>query len=151
MTIQAGLEPLQLKWQERNRQIVITPEDEDRFAVTVEAAIAACRAVEGMGKFRSQFKTLLKRLAEWLGKHGGDVSNSYITVRDADLLFLVVQKAKAYQRDFEDALTELDIEVAQDRELNQIRLSVLAIPASSPESVASFLHPENSIIYHHAD
>lgn len=135
----------QLRYEDRDGMVVVTPEDEDRFAITVEAAIQACQVFREQALFRLQFKQTLQKVAEWLNDHADDVAQAYLTVRDAGLLFLVARKSNRYDQHFEDDLTELDIQIAQDQELNLIRLSVLAIPDASEDSVASFLAPGKTL------
>ena len=61
-------------------------------------------------------------------------------MRDAGLLFLVVLKEKPFNQKIEDSLTELDIAIAQDDDLDLIKLSVLALPKASKDSIESFLY-----------
>jgi len=49
--------PLQLNYyKQKNRLVVVTPADEDRFSMTVDEAIHACRASIKNAAFRKQFK-----------------------------------------------------------------------------------------------
>jgi hypothetical protein len=142
---------LHLRYQERDGTLVVEPEDEDRFTITVEAAIKACRVfLEQARMFQSQFNHLHKRLATWLKQHNENVNRAYLTVRDADLLFLVVRDSRRYDDEFEDALTELDVSIACDPELDLIKLSVLAVPSASLDSIDSFLAPGKTLTYQNA-
>ena len=73
----------------------------------------------------------------------GKSTHDVITVRDGGLLFLVVRREAEYEREFEDALTDLDAEIACDEEFDLIRLSVLALPHCPPEAMQSFLGDDN--------
>jgi len=141
---------LHLDYQQRDGTVVVVPADEDRFALTVEEAVKACRAYEQASAFRHQFQILLRELADWIGQHRNQVAEAYVTVRDAGLLFLVVKKSPEHDDTLEDQLTELDLAVAQDPNLNLIRLSVLAIPPVSHEGIDSFLAPGFTLQYTHA-
>lgn len=138
-----------LRYEDRNGSVVVTPEDNDRFMITVEAAIRACQAYHQQAVFQLQFKQTLQKLGEWLRAHQQDVGEAYVTVRDAGLLFLVVRRQAEYDSQFEDDLTDLDMQIAQDTELNLIRLSVFAIPPCSHEGVNSFLL-KDYLVYKHA-
>lgn len=138
-----------LKYEDRDGSVVVTPDDEDRFMITVEAAIRACQAYHQQAVFRMQFKQTLQKVAEWLRAHESHVGQAYVTVRDAGLLFLVVRKQPQYDSGFEDDLTDLDLQIAQDPDLNLIRLSVLAIPPCTDDGVNSFLM-HDYLLYKHA-
>ena len=150
MAVKAKSEPLRLSYAEKGRQVFVEPENEDRFLLTVNAAIEACREGDNVAKFKDQFRELLDVLATWIIHHGQEVKDAYVSVRDADLLFLVVRKSKAYDRSFEDELTDLDLQVAHDKDLNLIRLSVLALPKTSKDVVDSFLRPDWALRFPHA-
>ena len=109
---------------------------------TADAA-RACGAYEQQQRFPAQFQELMARLCRWSQEHSADVGSAYITVRDGGLLFLVVRREAEYDRDFEDALTDLDAEIARDEDLDLVRLSVLALPHCPPESLDSFLGDNN--------
>ena len=85
----------------------------------------------------------MARLCRWSQDRAADVESAYITVRDGGLLFLVVRRETEYERDFEDALTDLDTEIACDEEFDLIRLSVLALPHCPMEAMQSFLGDDN--------
>jgi hypothetical protein len=117
----------------------VEAEKEDRFFLTVQAAIMACQAFGQYEEFTRQFRKLQAKLTEWYESQEHHVAKAYLTVRDSAILFLVVQKSAAFSRDLEDSLTDLDIAIAQDDEFSLVRLNVLALPTASEESIQSFL------------
>jgi hypothetical protein len=148
--IENFVSPIQLNYQEKGNIITVIPEDEESFYLTVDKAIQACRAYNHTSAFSSQFQKLLERLALWIRENKREIDSAYLTVRDAGLLFLVMRNSKKYHGKFEDDLTLLDIEIAQDRNFNKIKLSVLAIPLVDFEQVVSFLNPQASFRYENA-
>jgi len=144
----AILVPIFLRYDELSRQVWIAAKDNDLFSVTVAQAIAACKAADSVEDFKHQFGHLLDKLAIWLGQHRSKIDQAYLTVRDAGLLFIPVRKDVSYDAQLEDALTELDLEVAQAEEFDQIRLSVLALPQTNAEGVSSFINPELPALYY---
>ena len=120
-------------------QIVVTPEDQDRFAISVNDAIDACRAHAKEREFQTQHSLLMTLLKEWLNGKLSRVDRAFLTARDGGLLFLVVQKEQQLDEDLQDALTDLDIRIARDPALDLIKLSVLAIPKSSSSNIESFI------------
>ena len=145
------LNPIFLNWQDNDNNVVVTPEDNDRFVLTVSEAVEACKARGNENKFGLQFNLLMRITAEWLKEHKDKISCSYLTVRDAGLLFLVVRKEISFNSDFEDLLTEFDIKIAQDPQLDLIDLSVLAIPNSNEAGISSFLKPGYTLTFRHAN
>ena len=137
--------PIQLHYQEKENYITVIPADEESFYLTVDKAIQACRAYNYTSAFSNQFQKLLERLAKWIHGNKGEIESAFLTVRDAGLLFLVVRNSKKYNGKFEDKLTDLDIEIARDKNYDKIKLSVLAIPQVDFEQISSFLDPKASL------
>jgi hypothetical protein len=121
------------------REVCVETADEDRFLMTVESVVRACKAHGHIAEVGKQLRRLLRKLKDWLDAHPEDIREAYLTVRDSGLLFLVVREMKAFNDALEEALTDLDIDVANDEAFNLIRLSVLALPFTSEDSVKSFL------------
>ena len=147
METTAVQKPIYLDWSEKERQVSITPEDQDRFCTTVEEAIKACKADDRSVKFGRQFKDLLDLLASWVMEHRELLKSAFVTIRDTEILFLPVTKSKSYDREFEDKLTGLDVEIAQSPSLDLIRLSVLALPNVLKQGIQSFLNPDYSLVF----
>ncbi len=126
---------------QKGGQVTVTPSDEDRFSISVERAIAACQADARAEEFKKQFGLLIRRLGEWLASRS-DIDGAWITKRDRHLLFLVVRTSPEYDRDFEDALSALDLELAQDGHLDLIRISTMNLPPVSKEALSGFLDSE---------
>lgn len=138
-------EPIKLNYQEKGRRVLVTPEDEDRFGLTVQEAIDACRARDHSYKFTKQFEAMLEVLMTWYHCHDADVDKAFLTVHDSRLLFLVVTKHTAYNAEFEDELTKLDLEIAQNEKYDVVVLNVLALPPVSMQALSSFLTPESTL------
>jgi hypothetical protein len=132
---------VQLDYSGDARGVVVTPEDQDRFLLPVKVAVEGCRLVIEVRKLQEQFKLLLDRLAKWTKEHSDDIRRVHIGFRDSRWLFLVDRKTVRFNRQLEDELTALDIEIAQDNRFNLINLQVLSLPQPSPEAVESLLNP----------
>jgi hypothetical protein len=140
---------LQLSWVDTDGVVTLTPEDEDRFSMKVKRVIAACQSAAREDAFRAQFDFLLNRLGRWL-KDRPQVADAYLTLRDGQLFFLIVRDRVEYDADFEDALSELDVEIARDVDLDLIRMNAMALPRVSPEALKTFLDPRFSVRWQHA-
>jgi len=135
---------IKLDWSERDRSVIICPDDNDKFVQTVEQVIEAVRAQgsDERVKVNHQFKELLRRLGEWAYDHSGMIRHALVTRRDSNLLFLVVTKSRKYDDAFEDELTDLDVEIARDDAFDLLPLSVLAIPNVDDANTFGFITPE---------
>jgi hypothetical protein len=141
---------IQLLWCDKAARVVVTPDDEDRFAITVGEAVEACRAYTKSEQFKRQFTLMLRTLAEWIRHNQEKIEASFVTRRDNGLLFLVVQKSPRHDPEFEAALTELDIQIANDPMMDLIELSVMSLPCASEDCIDSFIHPALKLKYTHA-
>lgn len=104
-----------------------------------EIAATACRASNRLNAFSRQFERLLSVLRDWLREHDEKIQAAHLTVRERDLLFVVMQKDARFDAELTDALTELDISIANDPELKLIDLEVLAVPPLSAEALRAVL------------
>lgn len=131
---------IQLDARHEHGIVTITPRDEDRFNLRVPEVIRACQQAASDQRTRQRFDFLLKRLGTWvLGR--SDVREAFVTIRDGGLCFLVVRKVAAYDADFEDALSEFDIDLAHDSDVG-FQIEVMSLPAVSDQSLQSFLNSD---------
>ena len=135
-------EPIRLNYRDSDTQVLVEPSDEDRFIISASEVAEACRQNDKAIRFLTTLqKHLLPRLGQWLSQHSDRVRSAWLSVRDGSLLFVVVRRQAAYDRQFEDALTELDLEIANCDQMDGICLNVLALPNVSDETACSFLDP----------
>lgn len=130
---------VELHWENVEGRVKVVLPGSDIMLLQMDAAVQACRAFHKQVIFGDQLKMLLQGLAEWIDSRIDQLSDAYLTVRDAGLLFVVVRKGRQYDSDFESKLTDLDVEVANDSDYNLIKMDVLALPNSSNESINSFV------------
>ena len=89
----------------------------------------------------SQFSSLLERLSEWCRVNSANLSmaccvpsKSYSTVH-----FFAVQNSNAYNQEFSQNLTRLEIEVEDSEQFCLISMKVLELPQMGEESVHKFI------------
>lgn len=139
---------VRLNFREKDCQVIVIPDDNDLFCTTVDKAIKACKAYDEMTRCSEQFKTMLcEKLASWIKNHKDNIEQAFVTVTESGALFLVVRKSMKFDREFTYALADLDMKIAQDPELNLIKLSVLSLPHSSEEEYGTFLNPSSTFQY----
>ncbi len=131
----------QLTWSETDHgSITVTPPDEDRFNIKLNRAIEFLQQANRVDQFKQQFNVLLKVLVTWV-KGRQDVKNASLTLRDGGLSFVVVRSESRYDEQFEDELSELDFKIANDVDLDLIKLDVLGLPPASEEALQTFFDP----------
>lgn len=111
----------------------------ERVAALAGDAARACQVDGERKQFDAQIHELLRVLREWLEVRREKVKSARLSARDTDLLFLVMQKQVKFDPELADALSELDLQVANSPKLNLIDLEVLAVPPVSEGSLQSLL------------
>jgi len=145
----AAITSVQLDWAMKDGLVIVTPRDQDRFIFIVRRAIEILQQAEQAEKFERQFNMLLRVLAEWL-KDRTDIRRAFLTDRDGALAFVVVRNSCTYDDDFEDALSEIDFQIANDPDLDLIKMDAIALPSASESAVSAFLDPDFVLEYDHA-
>lgn len=136
---------VQLSYVDGDSQVCVTPKDQDRFALKINIAIELLKEGVGRERFVNQVNLLMRQLSSWIVSHGQEVSRAYLTMRDESLCFLVERKVAKYDSAFEDALSDLDIQISEDSDLEGLVLYSMALPPISDDALESFLHPKFQI------
>lgn len=139
--------PIQLSWEHKDGDIVVTPSNHDRFLIKVGRAIELLRQHQREEQFEKQFQLLQKQLVRWLERHQGQWHQAFLTAGESTLRFIVVRRAARFDADLTDALSDLGVEIANDPDLDLIKLATRALPMASEEAVQSFLDPSFTIEY----
>jgi hypothetical protein len=137
---------VQLDWAMKDGVITVTPKDQDRFCIKVHKAIEILQQASRAEEFTRQFNLLLRTLATWI-KDRDDVDRAYLTHRDGALAFVVMRTSCVYDDAFEDALSEMDFQTANDADLNLIKMDAIGLPRASAEAVSSFLDQSFTLEY----
>ena len=128
---------------EEDGSVVVCPQDGDRFVIQKRKAVEALKAVDRQASFEAQLQVLLNALGAWAKQRTtdvGDISSMYLTLGDIGFLAIVVKRDADYSRDLEDSLSELDLEIANNADLDTLRVEFLAVPNVGPVALDSFLH-----------
>lgn len=141
---------VQLDWRDEDGYVTVTPSDESRFAIKIRRAVEILQVGANLDEFKAQFQVLLSVLAGWL-KTRKDIADAYITTNDGTLAFLVVRNIATYDEEFEDSLSDLDMDIANDVDLDKVRIRAISLPSVSDEALASFLDPAFSLRYANAE
>lgn len=142
---------VELDWYAEDETVIVTPRNQRRFEIQKDRAIRALQQeqdkVGDLDQTARQFNLLLERLANWIEARKEKILRGILTLRDGKLLFLVIQETPEYDEDFEDDLSALDVEIANDADLNLIGMDVLALPPASQEGLQSFVNEGCKITY----
>ncbi len=137
---------IQLDWEDVDGNVTVTPRDRDRYVVKVRTALKRLQRGGDLEAIERKLSLLQRELGIWLSEQKG-IQDAYLTMRDGGFLFLVVKEKAEYDEAFEDALTELDIQIAKDVDLSGIPLDVLALPCVSQTAADHFLDGSFSFRY----
>lgn len=142
-----SVSPIELHFEDHDGKVRVVAPDRHVMIVPVSVAVEACRAFQDQIAFNDQFSDLLDRLARWIVDHKVQVSQAFLTVHDAGLLFLVIQQSTEFSPDLENSLSELSLEIANDTDYSPIRLVVHALPNCGREIFEAFLSSRMSLRY----
>lgn len=131
---------IRLEYQEKDRSVLINPEDQDKFVLSVAQMIESAKLFSLITKFVTVMPVIMEKIGQWLGGHRTEVEKAFLTLKDRSLLLLVVQKQKEYNQVLQESLVNLDIEIAQDERMGIVPLSVLLLPMTSQEAIDTFIN-----------
>jgi hypothetical protein len=119
---------------------MVKMKDGDTFFIAMTDAARACRVFDCGREFSTQFQELMILLHTWIETNIAKVKSAHLTFQDrGGILFLVMQKGEAFDRALSDAMTELDLSVANNKDFALIDMDVLLIPSVSADSMSAFL------------
>lgn len=110
-------------------QIVVEPDDKDRFVMTMKEVAQACKKHEDDKEWQQQFDSFLIRLREWGAKHSVKVNDIVVAVGDGTLNVFVCTNDSMIDFDFEDEISDLDVALAG--EFAWLNADMMQIPISA--------------------
>ena len=112
-TTSASKGPIQLRY--NGGQVVVTPDDQDRFVMASRQAVSACQNALAVTRLVEQFKSeLLGRLHQWCAHHAGQVQSCYVPFLESGSCINAFIVAKSAKFDFALSDAIADLEVALD-------------------------------------
>ena len=110
-TKKAGQSPIRLDFQSET-QVIVVPDDKDRFITTAGEAARACQQAENGIEWNRQWQEFLSYLNNWCRSHKDSISACYVSVGDSEINVLLCTSFESYNFDLEDVIAELDIDLA---------------------------------------
>ncbi len=112
------------------QQVVVEPADENRFMMTAKEAARACEVAQNEKDLREQFTQVLLYLRQWcLGN--AEVTACCVYPGDGFLNVLICTAGSEYRFNLDDAVTRLDIDLAQ--QFGWLTAEVIQMPETARE------------------
>ena len=124
-------------------QVVVIPEDEDRFVLASRQAVSACQSAVLADRAISEFKTrFLGKLHAWCQDRQNSVFGCYVPFPVADCFkVFIVAKSNTFDFDLSDSIADLESEFYGDG----WTCDILQITSGSDQHLQAFFDPERSI------
>lgn len=129
------------------RQVRYQGEDNHIGFATMKNAIQALNGYSAAMDIFSQMGELMEILKSWTENHAPKIKKAFFTAGEGQFLFVVVTKNKSYDADFEDQLTELDINVACNDSFKMFPMGVMSLPNCDEHTYMSFCNPDVTTEY----
>lgn len=134
--------PIQLHYS--GGQVIVTPEDEDRFVLASRQAVSACQSAFVFERAINQFKSeFLDRLHKWCLEHKSSVRACYVPFPSSGCAIKVFMVARSGEFDFE--LSDLIAGLEIDCESAGWSCDILQIATGSPDELQVFFDPDQSL------
>ncbi len=136
--------PIQLKFEEGGRKVVVEPDDRSSYRMLVRQVIDAChlwnQQIEAQDRLTDE---LLPRLQKWVTEHAQHLDSAFLAPRDTGLLFVIMCNGP-YDWSLEDPLTDLDVQLAS--EFPDFWLDVLETPLLDDDGLEAFV-PAQRLVF----
>jgi hypothetical protein len=127
--------PIVIDWFDEGETVRVKPRNQSRFDVQKDRAISILQLAHSA---ESQLWLLLEKLSGWMRDNASRTSAGYLTLRDAKFAFIVISRSVECDDDLEGSLSELDFQIANDPDLDVIRMNAFVLPPVSREALNSF-------------
>jgi hypothetical protein len=117
--------PIELHF-ESTEQVLVVPDDRDRFVTTMGEAARACQQADNTREWDQQWNDMLFYVHEWCKAHEPIVNEGYVSVGDSAINIIICVASEDYDFEFEDELAEFDLELS--RKFPLCRTEVMQLP-----------------------
>jgi len=141
-TVVTAKRPIQLHY--KGGEVVVTPEDQDRFVIASQYAVSACQNQLAADRFVREFSgQFLKVLLEWCKRHQEQVQACYvpIPVSGSCIKVFVVSNSSKFDFALSDLIADLELDFCK----NGWPCDILQIGSGEPDELRAFFAPEQSI------
>lgn len=123
--------------------VTVIPEDEDRFIITAQKAVKACRTHDKMEQAVQVFKQeFLKPLHDWCDSRSSNIDSCFLAPPfSRHMEVFVVTRSPKFDFELAKEISSQTIEMVDRGWM----VTVIQIPQLIEEEVATFFHKEESI------
>lgn len=123
--------------------VIVEPEDEDRFVMTAQSAVMACkdhqRYQEAIRAFKQAF---LQPLIEWCASHSGKVQACYVPFPSGHIQVFVIGSSPTYDFDLGRAVAALELKLF---DAGWQPVSIVLLPSAATEDLPTYFNMEGAI------
>jgi hypothetical protein len=105
-------DPIRLSFRSEKR-VMVEPEDEDRFFVTMREAAQACKQAQDDKQWQEKFNEFLVYLESWGEANANRLSSVLVSVGDGALNILICTPSDTYDEELDDPITALDLDLVK--------------------------------------
>lgn len=135
---------IELDWSGEENIVRVCPKDQARFNVHKGRAIQILQLANAA---ELQLDLLITRIGDWVRKNSDKLSSAFLTLRDERFYFVAVSATSECDDDLEDSASDLDLALANDSDLDQVRTNVIVLPPASQDALNSFLDKRFLTVY----
>lgn len=136
--------PIQIDGTDDESQVVLCPQNEDRFVLSFKDTVIFAQWGLGWQAFVDEMRALIEHTKEWSRENSALILNTFLTRRDGELAVIVVPSAGKFDIELSQRIVSLDIELAE--KFQRCSCRVMQVPASVPQDLCNFVDPSNA--YH---
>jgi hypothetical protein len=139
---EAGNKPIHIVW--TGGQVVIQPEDNDRFVKSSPWAVDACQSKLAFERYIQDFKSeFLSKLFTWCEEHKDRVQACFVKYPpEGHFQVFVVTTSSQFEFELAEPLSDLEYELTENR---RWPCDILQIPNGSPAKLDSYFRKSESI------
>lgn len=126
--------PIRIDHHDGDRNVVLTPANQDRFIMSCKDAVASC---ESVSLWSADFRGLIAHLTEWVKGREGKLTSIFVSPADRRIGVFVVSASESFDFDLAEQVAELSHEILLH--FKNIWPQALLIPGGDPDCLASFV------------
>jgi hypothetical protein len=136
--------PIEIDWFDEGDLVRVNPQDQMRFEIHKDRVI---RLLQLHNEAERQLELLIHRLQRWTHAHSAKVSESYLTLRGDRLGFFAVSNSAKCDDELEDSISDLDLEIANDSDLESMQVNAMVLPPASSVALSSFFDERFLLVF----
>jgi len=116
-------QPLRIHEQtDRDRPVVLHPEDDDLFVRTGQQVIQACHLDISIEVWLDEFRSMLNEVAQWCNEHQNGVRACYAAPRGGSIGLYFVPQSESFDFDLADLLAPLNRDLVKKYNVGMIEI-----------------------------